>query len=183
MNFRNFVIISPSKRVGPSFKKKTTKETWIPFTQWYLVPSFVEICPVVLKKIFLCPLFRYYLCMEKGGALHLNNIESPSQKDNLAKLVYIAQWFWRRRFFKMCHWFFFQNRYFPLWKGRRPSFEQTWIPFTQGHFVPSLVEICPLVQETMFFLNSSLDFYYFNFPSDGHNISDKYKKMLKCKNL
>ena len=55
--------------------------------------SLVEIGPVVLKNMFLCPLFRNYLRMEKGGALHLNNIESPSQKDNLAKLVYIAQCF------------------------------------------------------------------------------------------
>ena len=31
------------------------------------------------------------------------------------------------------------------WLG--PSFEQTWIPFTQGCFVPSLVEIGPVVLE------------------------------------
>ena len=35
----------------------------------------------------------------------------------------------------------------PLGKGRGPSFEQTWIPFTQGCFVPSLVEIGPVVLE------------------------------------
>ena len=29
----------------------------------------------------------------------------------------------------------------PLGRGRGPSFEQTWIPFTQGCFVPSLAEI------------------------------------------
>ena len=34
---------------------------------------------------------------------------------------------------------------FPPWKGRGPSFEQIWIPFTQGCFVPSLVENGPLV--------------------------------------
>ena len=41
-------------------------------------------------------------------------------------------------------------RYFvftPLGKGRGPSFEQTWIPFPQGCFVPSLVEIRPVVLE------------------------------------
>ena len=35
-------------------------------------------------------------------------------------------------------------RYFllsPLGKGQGPSFEQTWIPFTQGSFVTSWVEI------------------------------------------
>ena len=34
-----------------------------------------------------------------------------------------------------------------LGKGRGPSFEQTLIPFTQGCFVLSLVEIGPLVLE------------------------------------
>ena len=33
------------------------------------------------------------------------------------------------------------------WKGQGPSFEQTWIPFTQRCFVPSLVEISPVVLE------------------------------------
>ena len=33
------------------------------------------------------------------------------------------------------------------WKRTIPSFEQTWIPFTQGYFVPSLVEIGPVVLE------------------------------------
>ena len=35
----------------------------------------------------------------------------------------------------------------PLEKGRGPSFEQTWIPSTQGCFVPSLVKIGPVVLE------------------------------------
>ena len=35
----------------------------------------------------------------------------------------------------------------PFWRGPGPSFEQTWIPFTQGWFVPSLVEFGPVVLE------------------------------------
>ena len=35
----------------------------------------------------------------------------------------------------------------PLWEGLDPSFEQTWIPFTQGYFVPGLVEIGQMVRE------------------------------------
>ena len=38
----------------------------------------------------------------------------------------------------------------PPGKGRDPSFEQTWIPFTKEYFVPSLVEIGPLVLEKIF---------------------------------
>ena len=35
----------------------------------------------------------------------------------------------------------------PLGKGRGPSLEHTWTPFTQGWIVPSLVEICPVIVE------------------------------------
>ena len=49
-------------------------------------------------------------------------------------------------------------RYFVIispWKGQGHSFEQTWISFTQGCFVPSLVEI------GWGFLMSSIYFHYF----------------------
>ena len=39
----------------------------------------------------------------------------------------------------------------PLGKRRGPSFGQTWILFTQECFVPSLVEISPVVRENFFF--------------------------------
>ena len=68
------------------------------------VPSLVKIGPVVLeKKIFLIlsmyfSLFPNYLPLEKGGALHLNKLESPSPKDALCQVwLKLAQWFWRRR--------------------------------------------------------------------------------------
>ena len=32
-----------------------------------------------------------------------------------------------------------------LEKERGPSFEQTWIPFTKGYFLPNLVVIGPLI--------------------------------------
>ena len=37
------------------------------------------------------------------------------------------------------------------WKRAGPSFEQTWIPFTQGCFVPSLVEIGSVVLQKKIF--------------------------------
>ena len=46
MYFRNFVIISPWKRINPSFE-----QTWIPFTQGCYLPSLVQIGPAVLKKM------------------------------------------------------------------------------------------------------------------------------------
>ena len=43
------------------------------------MPSLVEIDPVVLEKIFnfvnVFSLFRNYLPLEKGGALHLNKLD------------------------------------------------------------------------------------------------------------
>ena len=66
--------------------------------------SLVEICSVVLEKKILkfrkCvfSLFHNYLPLEKGGALHLNKLESPSSKDALCQVwLKLAQWFWRRR--------------------------------------------------------------------------------------
>ena len=47
-------------------------------------------------NVFL--LFHNYLPLEKGGALHLNKLESPSPKDTLCQVwLKLAQWFWRRR--------------------------------------------------------------------------------------
>ena len=43
--------------------------------------------------------------------------------------------------------FFSISKLYPLGKGQGPSFEQTWIPFTQGCCVPSFVEIGPVVLE------------------------------------
>ena len=43
-------------------------------------------------------LFRNYLPLEKGGALHLNKLESPSPKNALCQVwLKLTQWFWRRR--------------------------------------------------------------------------------------
>ena len=44
----------------------------------------------IRKCLTDCPL-------EKGGALHLNKLESPSPKDALCQVwLKLAQWFWRR---------------------------------------------------------------------------------------
>ena len=45
MYFRYFLIITPSQRAGPSFV-----QIWIPFSQRYFVPSFVDIGPVALEN-------------------------------------------------------------------------------------------------------------------------------------
>ena len=47
-------------------------------------------------------LFRTYLPLQKGGALHLNKIESPSAKDALCQVwLKFTLWFRSRRFLKI----------------------------------------------------------------------------------
>ena len=77
--------------------------------------------------------------------LHLNKFES--QDTLLCQIcLKLAQWFWRR--FKNFIKVFSLLLLSPLGKGKGHSFEQTWIHFTQGCFVPiKLVEIGPVVLE------------------------------------
>ena len=62
--------------------------------------------------------FRNYLPLEKGGALHLNKVESPSPKDALCQVpVKLAQWFWSRRFLNLVNVFSLFHNYLSLEKG------------------------------------------------------------------
>ena len=84
------------------------------------MPCLVEIGSVVQQKKFffnfvsVFSLFRNYLLLENGGALHLNNVESPSPKDALCQVwLKLAQWFWRRNFVNVfslfCNYLLLQN--------------------------------------------------------------------------
>ena len=104
--------------------KDTLCQVWLKLDQWFWRRF--------LKVVNLFLLFPNYLPFGKGMALHLNKFESPSSKNTLCQVwLKLDQWFWRRRF----------------WEGLSPSFEQTWIPFIKGYFVPSLVETGPVVLE------------------------------------
>ena len=62
--------------------------------------------------------FRNYLLFEKGGALHLNKLISPSHKYALCQVwLKLAQWFSRRRFFNFVNVFSLFRYYLPLEKG------------------------------------------------------------------
>ena len=83
--------------------------------------------------------------------LHLQKLESPSPKDTLCKV-------WKNwlsgsgeKNFLISSMYF---RYFIIispWERAGPSFDQIWIPITQGCFVPSLVEIGPVVLKKKIF--------------------------------
>ena len=77
---------------------------WINFTHGCFVLSMVEFSKLVLeRKIFkfvnVFSLFHNYLPLKKGGALHLNKVDSPSAKDQFCQVwLKLVQWFWRRLF-------------------------------------------------------------------------------------
>ena len=66
-------------------------QVWLKLGQWFFRRRF-------LKFVNVFSLFPYYLPLEKGGALHLNKLESPSPKDTLCQVwLKLVQWFLRRR--------------------------------------------------------------------------------------
>jgi hypothetical protein len=115
------------------------------------VPSLLKLAQWFWSKRFLnepTPILHFwdYLPFEKDLALYLNKLESPSLKYNLYQVwLNSACWFWRRRFFFKNQYTFTLSLLSPLREGYSPSFEQNWIPFTQGWFVLSLIEFGLLV--------------------------------------
>ena len=93
-------------------------------------------------------LFRNYLPFEKRVVLHVNKLDFPPLKDALCQVrLKLAQWFWKRFLNLVSVFSLFRIKLSPIGKGHDPSFEQTWIPYTLGCFVQSLVEIGPVILE------------------------------------
>ena len=64
-------------------------------------------------------LFRNYLPLGKGRALHLNKLESPSSKYALCQLwLKLAQFLRKRRFLNFVNVFSLFRNYLPFEKGR-----------------------------------------------------------------
>mgnify|MGYP003684193043 CR=1 FL=1 len=88
MYFHNFLIISPWKREWPFI--------------WTNLNPLQPRCSGDIWRFFnfvnVFSLFRNYLPLEEGRALHLNKTESPSPKDALCQVwLKLTMWFWRRR--------------------------------------------------------------------------------------
>ena len=77
---------------------------------------------MVQEKIFFqfSLFFHYiYLPLEKGVALHLNNLEFPSPKNALCHVsLKLDQWFWRKIFLNFINVFALFHNYLPSEKGR-----------------------------------------------------------------
>ena len=98
-----------NKLESPS-PKDALCQVWLKLAQWFWRRRF-------LNFVNIFSLFRNYLPLEKGGAHHLNKLESPSPKDALCQVwLKLAQWFWRRRFLNFVNIFSLFRNYLPLEK-------------------------------------------------------------------
>jgi hypothetical protein len=80
---------------------------------------------------------------EDDQALNLNSLKFPLSKNNFTKFDW--NWLVLETIFKNCHCIFNHSLLFPIGKGGCPSFEQFWIPFTPGWFLPTLVTVSLVV--------------------------------------
>ena len=155
INFMSLFFLLLKKLEFPSSKDALCWD-WLKLAQWFWRRGFFNFVNVF-------SLFCNYLSLEKGGALHLNKLTFPS---SIRMLCAKFCWNWptvvsEKKIIKFRQCFFTISWLFPLGKEWGPSFEQTWIPFTQGCFVPSLVEIGPVFFEKKIFLILSMYFHYF----------------------
>ena len=99
-----------NKLESPS-PKNALCQIWLKLAHWFWRRRFFNFVNVF-------SLFPNYLPLKKGGALHLNKLESPSPKDALRQVgLKLAQWFWRRRFLNFVNVFSLIRNYLPLEKG------------------------------------------------------------------
>ena len=97
----------------------------------------------LLSSMYFCYFVIIYLLKRAGPFILKTWFPITQERCQVwLKLVVLE-----KKIFKSCQFIFINSQLSPLWEGRGPSFEQTWIPFTQGYFVPSLVEIGPVVLE------------------------------------
>ena len=100
---------------------------------------------VLEKRIFkFCQCIFAILCLsplEKGRGPSFTNLESPSPQDAFCQVwLKLVRGSWEEDFWIMSMFFCYFVIISP-WKGWIPWFEQPWIFFIKGSFVPSLVDI------------------------------------------
>ena len=130
MYFHYFLIISHLKKsralhlnkLESSSPQDALCHVWLKLALWFWRRR-------SLNFVNVFTLFPNYLPLKKDGAIHLNNLESPSRKDALCQVwLKLAQWFWRRRFFNFVNVFSLFSNYLPLEKGGTLHFNKLESP-------------------------------------------------------
>ena len=124
--FRNYLPLEKDgalhvKKLESPSPKNALCQVCMKFAQWFWRRRF-------FNSVNIFSLFRYYLPLEKGKALHMNKFEFSSPKDALCQFwLKLAKWFWRRRVFNFINVFSLFRNYtvYIIGKGRGPSFEET----------------------------------------------------------
>ena len=99
------------KKLESLSSKDAFGQVWWKLAQWFWRKRY-------LNFVYVFSLFRNYLPLEKGGALHLNKLEFHSPKDALCQVwLKLAQWFWRKRFLNFINVFLLFRNYLLLKKG------------------------------------------------------------------
>ena len=144
--FRNYLPLQKSgalylNKIESPSSKDALCQVWLKLARWFWRRRF-------LNFINVFSLFRNYLPLEKGGALHLNKLEFPSPKDALGQVwLKLAQWFWRKRFLNNFNIILHFRYYLPLEKGGALHLNKFESPSPKECFVTSLVENGPVVLE------------------------------------
>ena len=104
----------------PLEKSGAFEQIWIPFTQRCIVPSSIEIGPVVLEKFFLIsPIYLSYLIISPwkmaGPSFEQTSPSpTPSLNDAVCQVcLKLAKWFWKR-FLNFVNVFSLFRNYLPL---------------------------------------------------------------------
>ena len=162
MYFRFFFIISLGKGRGPSFEQTCILHPRILCAKfgWNWLSGSKE--EDFLNFVNVFSLCRNYLPLEKGGANHLNKLESPSPKDALCQVwLNMAQWFWRRRFLNFVNVFTLFRNYLPLEKGGALHLNKVKSPSPKWMLCAKFGWNWPSGSEEKDFLILSIYFCYF----------------------
>ena len=127
---------------------------WLKLSQWFWRRK-------IFNFINVSSLFRNYLPLEKGGALHLNKCESLSPKDALCQVcLKLALWF-LRRFLKFVNVFSLFRNYLPLKKSMALHLTKFEFSFTKDAWCQVCLKLAQWFWRRRFFINFVNEFYYF----------------------
>ena len=145
------MVLHLNKHQSPS-PKDALCQVWLKLAKWFWRRRF-------LNFVNVFSLFGNYLSLEKGGALYLNNLESPSPEDALFQVwLKLAKWFWRRRFFNFVNVFSLFRNYRRRQRRTTDKFRKekiTWA-FGSGELkIRPLIEIT-FTQDLIFSLKGSV---------------------------